>query len=577
MDLMDEESRLGNWPRRLLHVPTMTSYPWQEGNVYGGAVKPLYNAISYTWGRWRLVEDSPGLDHVKAIAIEGTEWDIPRIHPDHFTSEQFCRAVEAATRSPFRFQDLPSDMLAPVEFLWLDVACIDQRATEPRSAAEVGRQAMIFDGARHVFVWLSSRDAESFQLLIASTAVFEGTGGSIDEPEWDDSDNDENKIEIAAAPANAPIWTQLQNILEDPWWSSLWTLQEAYMRADAYLLSDDGQLVTFPRSMKPYYPWRLSELLVTYENLAKVCEKAITDDSTSSWHEGMRDMFKQKGLRALSTRNPIATYEAATKRQTSYEVDRVYGIQQIFDCRIGNTKAEAASKAAQFSLDDLEEQLGLELLDHLPVSSQFHVFTKPVTLALQWRIQQYSLVPGESATYTCYMDEVSPNMEYKCRFTVRSKKVGEGSIIEVAGLTMHLERMVHATKQLNSERPIGSTVTLLKVFLDTSPSIVSPVTAHYTGCDDEGTIQWLLSSYGPEAVSVVCLGIAFGFYSCRIYGVVVVEQHPGWQRLGLCFWEIFDDPSRQTISSVPQLDVLLLRSVGCSWKPFRGLYGTTLA
>jgi hypothetical protein len=54
---------------------------------------------------------------------------------------------------------LPRDLLSQmsfkpqqiVEFVWLDVACIDQRANELRSAAEIGRQAAIFNGAIQVF------------------------------------------------------------------------------------------------------------------------------------------------------------------------------------------------------------------------------------------------------------------------------------------------------------------------------------------------------------------------------------------------------------------------------------------
>lgn len=43
-----------DWPRKLLHVPSMTSYPWAPGDRYGEAVKPGYLAITYMWGRWRL-------------------------------------------------------------------------------------------------------------------------------------------------------------------------------------------------------------------------------------------------------------------------------------------------------------------------------------------------------------------------------------------------------------------------------------------------------------------------------------------------------------------------------------------
>lgn len=121
MDLEEEERQLGSWPRRLLHVPTLTSYAWQPGNVYNGIPSPRYNAISYTWGRWRLDEfDQP---HVNAIpiSIHGDTWPIPRIDPKHFTVGDFNAAIRATTT-------LSVNGMAPepIEFVWLDVACIHQ-------------------------------------------------------------------------------------------------------------------------------------------------------------------------------------------------------------------------------------------------------------------------------------------------------------------------------------------------------------------------------------------------------------------------------------------------------------------
>lgn len=40
MDIAAEETALGCWPRRLLHLPTLTSYEWQPGNTYGSHVSP---------------------------------------------------------------------------------------------------------------------------------------------------------------------------------------------------------------------------------------------------------------------------------------------------------------------------------------------------------------------------------------------------------------------------------------------------------------------------------------------------------------------------------------------------------
>src|SRR2546423_14126244 len=62
------------WHRRLLHVPSMTSWPWRPGNFYGDHEAPQYNALSYTWGRWSL--DDSALKSIESIEITGVSWPI---------------------------------------------------------------------------------------------------------------------------------------------------------------------------------------------------------------------------------------------------------------------------------------------------------------------------------------------------------------------------------------------------------------------------------------------------------------------------------------------------------------------
>jgi hypothetical protein len=135
-----EEERLGSWPRRLLHIPSMTSFPWQPGNVYGNSKEPKYNILSYTWGRWRLKDDDEHANEVESVAIAGVPWNIPKVNPTHFTADQFLEVMSSLTR-PFS-SDSSHPNVPGVDFIWVDVACIDQRRGQPEAAAEVGRQAV---------------------------------------------------------------------------------------------------------------------------------------------------------------------------------------------------------------------------------------------------------------------------------------------------------------------------------------------------------------------------------------------------------------------------------------------------
>lgn len=56
------------WPRRLLHVPTMTSHQRYREDTYNGEKAPSYNVLSYTWGRFQ--QPGPGL-HCRSAASIG--------------------------------------------------------------------------------------------------------------------------------------------------------------------------------------------------------------------------------------------------------------------------------------------------------------------------------------------------------------------------------------------------------------------------------------------------------------------------------------------------------------------------
>ncbi len=121
------------WPRRLLHVVTLTSVVRNDGNVFAGVKEPRYDILSYTWGRFTC---SKG----RAIDVRGIEWKIPAIDESHFTVEEFEAVIRQVGRD--------------VEFIWVDIACIHQE-DEALKAEDVGNQAGIFKNAHKAFIWLN--------------------------------------------------------------------------------------------------------------------------------------------------------------------------------------------------------------------------------------------------------------------------------------------------------------------------------------------------------------------------------------------------------------------------------------
>lgn len=115
-------------------------------------VRPRYNIISYTRGRWRS-------DEYQAIAIEGTRWKVPAVLPGHFTPSEFDRVLRyVATQGC-------------VNYVWVDVACINQGKDSPEDIAEgadqVGKQMSIFSQASNAYVWLCGTSSTEIKEILA--------------------------------------------------------------------------------------------------------------------------------------------------------------------------------------------------------------------------------------------------------------------------------------------------------------------------------------------------------------------------------------------------------------------------
>lgn len=94
------------WPRRLLHIASMTSRQWQPGNIYGLDKEPQYAILSYTWGRY-------GIPKGPRLHVEGIDWDVPAISLLHFTVASLERLLANVSLNN--------------EYNWIDIACIDQK------------------------------------------------------------------------------------------------------------------------------------------------------------------------------------------------------------------------------------------------------------------------------------------------------------------------------------------------------------------------------------------------------------------------------------------------------------------
>ena len=354
------EDPLGGWPRRLLHVPSMTSYGWQDGHQYGTHVKPRYNAISYTWGRYQLKSPNDQ-QHVKAIEVNGVSWDLPRIDESHFTVKQFEKVI---SRSIEAFTDLgtnPAHARHSTEFVWLDIACINQTPNHPQMAVEIGRQAKIFRGAKRVVVWLTQTKQPSLEKavkgIVNAADTIDGlySGISYAPNEWSSLPRSRFSTSLRSSerwfrskfsrtlskikriyPASSPQmrgvifegnepWltaaiSNISSLIDDRWFSSLWTLQESFLSQWAYLISDDLEVL---RSDSP----QLRSIFGPCEALYNSCKdstgrKHVLGMPASSTEIELIDLIDRSGLAALAVENPMALYTVASTHSHDFETSR---------------------------------------------------------------------------------------------------------------------------------------------------------------------------------------------------------------------------------------------------------------
>ncbi|KAI0190355.1 hypothetical protein EV127DRAFT_430116 [Xylaria flabelliformis] len=578
---------LGRWPRRLLHVPSMTSYEWSPGNKYGKHCTPEYNAITYTWGRWRLRSNER--PDVRSIGVSGVPWDIPRVHPDRFTINELEELIRMATRAQPMFAHLKKDVPPSYcEFVWLDIVCIDQREHSQTSASEIGRQALIFDGARQVVVWLSTFSTYSLNLVI------DGLSCATDRL----TEKTQSRATLKETDTRTllhKIRDDLNKLFSDPWFTSLWTLQEAYLRADAVLAGRDGCFADGPAyGGTSKSPANLYDLIGVCEPLLN--DRFFEEQAPSDLYASIKKLIEDSGMQALAEDSALATYLAAAQRKFTRPPDAIYGIQQIFDARVGVT-APGADHNKVWSLDQLEIQLGSHLLRHHPVLSQMHVYTAPAALGSAWRVSKiHSIIPPDQRfavyTKTRAAREHDPNdalEESKCNLLVERFKDTVWCRFDgpcCAFVDFHKVFTQLSRHDILKEQMINSN--LVTIYLDVTPELDKCPEYRSTGYAivPGGPRQnrlslWLAKAFPIDTLRVLLLGrrgrsrsaaeprVLVGLLLLRCRGKD--SSHPSLyhRRIGFCVWST----AHLAVGGVYLPNAKLMTGVAPLWKKEVGIFG----
>ncbi|KAL8818743.1 MAG: hypothetical protein Q9223_002692 [Gallowayella weberi] len=611
----------------------MTSHEWQEGHKYGTHTKPRYNAISYTWGRYELrsPDEQP---HVKAINISGVTWTIPRIDETHFTVAQYEALIRRSTeRTVVKGYNPAFSTAKTTEFVWLDIACINQTPNHPQKAQEIGRQAQIFKKATKVLVWLNGSSREGIKNVIeniAQAAAIAGRDVSNITPgkhRWKSIPGsgsvpwlEKYKRWLASRAARlqsnmrhflTPFATDFSSALtgqeqwltvaienvkfltEDRWFSSLWTLQEAFLCQWAYLVSEEVETI---HQDSP----QLRSCFSPCATLSRLCRRSIATKKNfglpiTSTELELIDLLERTGLAALEAENPMALYTVASKRVTMRSEDRIYGIMQVFDFQLGISDPDAPTDSVPADLPKLELQLGQQLIKRYPLMSQLHVHTQPVGLGHAWRVSNSSRIPAlvskvdfrivrstmgqhtslsdlsyEDIDGTCwgsFSGKVSAFDRIQRAWYSADNRLGRGkkgrSIQQLAlDSTDFIPKQTFPEEVMPSnECQHGLAAEMTDYFRSARLSAVILLLGRFS--DDQHSDEWWEFTGGPI---VDMTGDRF------LIGMILVQQENCrrriWRRLGICIWDL---RRPKTGESWPEND--LLEGESTEWIHHEGIYG----
>ncbi|KAK8073949.1 heterokaryon incompatibility protein-domain-containing protein [Apiospora phragmitis] len=302
--------------------PPCVRHERHQGNFYNGLQQPAYNALSYTWGRYEVTREASFNGERHVLPVSNITWPIPEIRPDIFTADEFRNAIQSASTD--------------TGWLWVDVACIDQKDVLVRDD-EIGRQAAIFNNAARSFVWLHITPGEKLQRLVDILFVAESRadenlvgrsaaayyGSEYEQPFG--SDPGEHQKCIDDPEWVAKVSETLAMLEADPWFSSLWTLQEAYLQQDSTILSKEGRM-----AQRDGYTAGRDERSPQIPPLDPP-RSPLLDEA-----DRIVSRIIRLGLEAGD--NPVFLYYAAGYRQTRDEEDRIYGIVHVFGLRLGKAR-----------------------------------------------------------------------------------------------------------------------------------------------------------------------------------------------------------------------------------------------
>lgn len=497
----------------------MTSLERQDGNMYGGVREPAYGILTYTWGRWSS-HDGPHID------ISGVSWRIPAVNE-----------VEAFTVA--EFQEVVRKMGEVNKFAWVDVACIDQENNAVKMD-EIGNQVGIFAKADSVFVWLWKLPAHSLQaalddIFYCSMYLQLGYREELDRD-------------------LLTVLTQLKQsvdaLLDDWWFTSLWTLQEGILRRDALVLARDAQPIQYSQSENHAHVYTRF-ISNTLWNLRLALEDPFCSFKEPPYSHLSLHIVERIKKAGYATKpfalNPNIQYAAAQFRKTSDSLDRIYGITSIYNLRVG-ASAPGSDISRHYTFEELETEFTIALNAKSPLLGQMFIHTDKSRETKTWQISQKSKVIMD---LTDYRSEYQPSE--CCEISGSSCEYAqvEGSVCSLHDLyAFWLASESGFYYNIMLDASVSARYTSIPSFPDSLIEETSEVLQQ-----TRVITSAVLREFPENRVSVLALGKSssskarpnptVNFFFSMSFGLVLLHNSTERrlsERLGICVWNSIAEP-----------------------------------
>jgi hypothetical protein len=157
-----------------------------------------------------------------------------------------------------------------------------------------------------------------------------------------------------------------------------WTEGRSFFRPDARLLPINGRLFV-NGDARLHALDRLSTTLQHCNILYRICQETVDVKKAGNVEASIEELallriINESCLEELAARDPMALYTISKFGNPQRILDRIYGIMQVFGFKFGEA-SEGANGSYEWTLQDLELQLGLQIIAKYQILSQLHVHT----------------------------------------------------------------------------------------------------------------------------------------------------------------------------------------------------------